>query len=260
MRIGAKERFAALFDAGVYEELATPTVPTDPLKFKAEKKYADEIKYSRAKTGRQDALQSARGTLDGLPIIVSVQAFDFLGGSLGMGVGEGLVLAIEAAVAEKRPFILFVSSGGARMQEGILSLMQMPRVTIGVTMLNEAVLPYIVVLTDPTFGGVSASYAMLGDVQLAEPGARIGFSGQRVIEQTIREKLPEGFQRAEFLLDHGIVDIVVHRHDMRATLSSLAHMLMKKPRPRSRALAAPAVIEATPVAKADPAIKPGAKI
>ena len=260
MRIAAKERFAALFDAGVYEEMPPPTVPADPLKFRGEKKYTDELKYTRAKTGRQEALQAARGTLDGLPVMVAVQPFDFLGGSLGMGVGEALVLAMEAAVAEKRPFILFVSSGGARMQEGLLSLMQMPRVTIGVNMLNEAGLPYIVVLTDPTFGGVSASYAMLGDVHIAEPGARIGFSGQRVIEQTIREKLPEGFQRAEFLLDHGIVDMVIHRHELRATLSSIVHMLMKKPRPRSRALAAPAVIEATPVKTVDPAIKSGAKI
>jgi acetyl-CoA carboxylase carboxyl transferase subunit beta len=260
MRIGAKDRFTALFDAGAYEEMPPPTVPADPLKFKADKKYADEIKYVRAKTGRQEALQAARGTLDGLPVMVAVQPFDFLGGSLGMGVGEALVLAMEAAVAEKRPFILFVSSGGARMQEGLLSLMQMPRVTIGVTMLNEAGLPYIVVLTDPTFGGVSASYAMLGDVHIAEPGARIGFSGQRVIEQTIREKLPEGFQRAEFLLDHGIVDMVTHRHELRATLSSVVHMLMKKPRPRSRALTPPPVIEATPVKTAEPAIKSGAKI
>src|SRR6201999_4571063 len=150
------------------------------------------------------------------------------------------VRAIEAAVSEKRAFILFVSSGGARMQESMLSLMQMPRTIVAVQMLREAGLPYLVVLTDPTFGGVSTSYAMLGDVQIAEPGARIGFSGQRVIEQTIREKLPEGFQKAEFLLDHGILDMVTHRHDMRATLSSLVHLLMKKPRPRSRALAAPA--------------------
>ena len=260
MRIGAKDRFTALFDAGVYEEMPPPVVPADPLKFRSEKKYADEIKYVRSKTGRQEALQAARGTLDGMPVMVAVQPFDFLGGSLGMGVGEALVLAMQAAVEEKRPFILFVSSGGARMQEGLLSLMQMPRVTIGVNMLNEAGLPYIVVLTDPTFGGVSASYAMLGDVQIAEPGARIGFSGQRVIEQTIREKLPEGFQKAEFLLEHGVVDMVTHRHELRATLSSLVHMMMKKPRPRSRALAAPAVIEAVPVKTADPAIRSGAKI
>jgi acetyl-CoA carboxylase carboxyl transferase subunit beta len=260
LRVGPKERFTALFDAGVYEEMVPPTVPADPLKFRDERRYADRLKDSRNKTGRQEALVAARGTLDGLPVMVAVQPFDFLGGSLGMGVGEALVLAMQAAVEEKRPFILFVSSGGARMQEGIPSLMQMPRVTIGVNMLNEANLPYIVVLTDPTTGGVSASYAMLGDVHIAEPGALIGFTGARVIEQTIREKLPAGFQRAEYLLDHGIVDMVTHRHELRATLSSIVHMLMKKPRPRSRALAAPAVIEATPVKKADPAIKAGAKI
>jgi acetyl-CoA carboxylase carboxyl transferase subunit beta len=246
LRVGPKERFTALFDAGVYEEMVPPTVPADPLKFRDERRYADRLKDSRNKTGRQEALVAARGTLDGLPVMVAVQPFDFLGGSLGMGVGEALVLAMQAAVEEKRPFILFVSSGGARMQEGILSLMQMPRVTIGVNMLNEANLPYIVVLTDPTTGGVSASYAMLGDVHIAEPGALIGFTGARVIEQTIREKLPAGFQRAEYLLDHGIVDMVTHRHELRATLSSIVHMLMKKPRPRSRAIPPP-VISAKPV-------------
>jgi acetyl-CoA carboxylase carboxyl transferase subunit beta len=157
-----------------------------------------------------------------------------MGGSLGMGVGEALVQAMQAAVNERRAFILYSSSGGARMQEGILSLMQMPRVTITVDMLDEARLPYIVVLTDPTTGGVSASYAMLGDVQIAEPGALIGFAGQRVIEQTIREKLPEGFQRAEYLRDHGMVDMVVHRHEMRPTLSRIVHILMKRPKPKSR--------------------------
>ena len=168
-----------------------------------------------------------------MPILIAVQPFDFLGGSLGMAVGEALVQAMEAAVAEKRPFILFVSSGGARMQEGMLSLMQMPRVTIGVDMLREAGLPYIVILTDPTFGGVSASYAMLGDIQIAEPAAQIGFTGARVIAQTIREKLPEGFQRAEYLLAHGMLDMVVHRSELRATLSRVLHMLMKKPQPRA---------------------------
>ncbi len=236
LRIGPRERFAALFDAGVYEELPLPVVPTDPLKFRDEKRYTDRLKDARAKTGRQEALAAARGTLDGLPIMVAVQPFDFMGGSLGMGVGEALVRAMEAAVAEKRPFILFVSSGGARMQEGILSLMQMPRVTIGVDMLHDANLPYLVVLTDPTTGGVSASYAMLGDVHIAEPGALIGFTGARVIEQTIRERLPEGFQRAEYLLDHGMVDMVVHRHELRATLSRLVHILFNKPRPRSQAV------------------------
>ncbi len=234
LRVGARERFAAIFDSGAFEELAQPEVPLDPLRFRGEKRYSDELKAVRGKTSRQDALSAARGTIDGMPVMMAIQPFDFLGGSLGMAVGEGLVEAMQAAVAEKRPFVIFVSSGGARMQEGILSLMQLPRVTICVDALREAKLPYIVVLTDPTYGGVSASYAMLGDVQVAEPGARIGFSGQRVIEQTIRERLPEGFQRAEYLLDHGMVDMVVHRHELRATISKLLHMLMKKPRPRHR--------------------------
>jgi len=231
LRIGPPQRFAMTFDGGKHQELPAPTVPADPLRFRDERRYGDRLKDARAKTGRSDALVAARGTLDGLSIILAVQPFDFLGGSLGMGVGEGLVLAMQAAAQEKRPFILFVASGGARMQEGILSLMQMPRVTAAVQMLREAGVPYIVVLTDPTTGGVSASYAMLGDIHLAEPGALIGFAGQRVIEQTIREKLPDGFQRAEYLREHGMVDIVVHRHDMRATLSRLAHILAGKARP-----------------------------
>ena len=240
MRIGPAERFAYVFDAGSYSELPPPHVASDPLRFRGEKKYPDELKAARGKTSRPEAFSAARGTIDGLNVMVAVQPFDFLGGSLGLGVGEGLVQALEAAIAEKRAFILFVASGGARMQEGILSLMQMPRATICVDMLREAGLPYIVVLTDPTFGGVSASYAMLGDIQIAEPGAQIGFTGARVIEQTIREKLPPGFQRAEYLLAHGMLDMVVHRKEMRATLSRLLHMLMKKSRPRARTLAPPA--------------------
>src|SRR6185437_6063627 len=239
MRIGPAERFAYTFDNNQFQELIPPTVAADPLRFKGEKKYADEIKGARAKTGRPEALTAARGTLDGLPVLVAVQPFDFLGGSLGLGVGEGLVQSIEAAIAEKRPYILFVSSGGARIQEGILSLMQMPRVTIGVDMLREAGLPYVVVLTDPTFGGVSASYAMLGDIQIAEPGAQIGFTGARVIAQTIREKLPEGFQRAEYLLEHGMLDMVTHRREMRATLSRVLHLLLKQGKPRSKVLSMP---------------------
>jgi len=230
LRIGTAARFAMIFDDGKYQELPAPSVPADPLRFRDERRYTDRLKDARAKTGRSDALTAARGTLDGMPVMIAVQPFDFLGGSLGMGVGEALVLAMQTAVQERRPFILIVASGGARMQEGILSLMQMPRVTIGVDMLREAGLPYVVVLTDPTTGGVSASYAMLGDVHIAEPGALIGFAGQRVIEQTIREKLPEGFQRAEYLLEHGMVDMVVHRRDLRATLSRIVHLLMNMPR------------------------------
>jgi acetyl-CoA carboxylase carboxyl transferase subunit beta len=252
LRIGPAERYAAIFDAGIYEELPQPEVPADPLHFRDERRYTDRLKDARHKTGRNEALSAARGTLDGTAAMVAVQPFDFLGGSLGMGVGEALVLAMQAAVAERRPFILFASSGGARMQEGILSLMQMPRVTIGVDMLHEAGLPYIVVLTDPTTGGVSASYAMLGDIHIAEPGALIGFAGQRVIEQTIRERLPEGFQRAEYLLDHGMIDMVVHRHDLRATLSRIVHLILKKPRPRARQ--APAIVSANPT-KPNPPVK-----
>ncbi len=228
LRIGAAQRFAAVFDSGSYEELPMPAVAQDPLRFRDERRYPDRLKDARNKTARQEAFAAARGTLDGTPVIVAVQPFDFLGGSLGMGVGEGLVQAMQAAAQERRPFVLFVASGGARMQEGILSLMQMPRATIAVDMLHEAGLPYIVVLTDPTTGGVSASYAMLGDVHIAEPGALIGFTGQRVIEQTIRERLPDGFQRAEYLRDHGMVDMVVHRHRMREALSRLVRLLMKK--------------------------------
>jgi acetyl-CoA carboxylase carboxyl transferase subunit beta len=230
LRIGAAQRFAAVFDDAQYEELPLPAVTQDPLRFRDERRYPDRLRDARNKTSKQEAFAAARGALDGVAVIVAVQPFDFLGGSLGMGVGEGLVQAMQMAVQECRPFILFVASGGARMQEGILSLMQMPRATVGVDMLHEAGLPYIVILTDPTTGGVSASYAMLGDIHIAEPGALIGFTGQRVIEQTIRERLPDGFQRAEYLRDHGMVDIVVHRHQMRETLSRLVRLLTSRSR------------------------------
>jgi len=236
LRIGAAQRFAAVFDEGICEELPLPAVSQDPLRFRDERRYPDRLRDARNKTSRQEAFAAARGALDGVAVMVAVQPFDFLGGSLGMGVGEGLVQAMLMAVQERRPFIVFVASGGARMQEGILSLMQMPRATIGVDMLREAGLPYIVVLTDPTTGGVSASYAMLGDIHIAEPGALIGFTGQRVIEQTIRERLPDGFQRAEYLRDHGMVDMVVHRHHMRETLSRLVRLLTSQPRAGGLAL------------------------
>jgi len=238
MRIGPAQRFAAIFDDGQYEELPMPQVAQDPLRFRDERRYPDRLRDARHKTARQEAFAAARGSLGGMPVVVAVQPFDFLGGSLGMGVGEGLVQAMQTAVRERRPFVLFVASGGARMQEGILSLMQMPRATIAADMLHEAGLPYVVVLTDPTTGGVSASYAMLGDLHIAEPGALIGFTGQRVIEQTIRERLPDGFQRAEYLRDHGMVDMVVHRHQLRETLSRLLHLLMKQPSTPARATAA----------------------
>ena len=220
-RIGPSKRFEQLFDAAQYELLASPEVREDPLRFKDTKRYIDRLKTARAATSERDALLNARGKLDGQRVIIGVQDFAFMGGSMGIAVGAAFVAGVRAAIADKLPYILFTAAGGARMQEGILSLMQMPRTTVALAELREAGLPYIVVLTDPTTGGVTASYAMLGDVQLAEPGALIGFAGQRVIEQTIREKLPEGFQRAEYLLDHGMLDMVVHRHKLRSELARL---------------------------------------
>jgi acetyl-CoA carboxylase carboxyl transferase subunit beta len=214
-----------LFDDDSYDVLKPPVVGEDPLKFKDTKRYIDRIKAARLATGEQDAMMSARGKIDGQAVVVSVQDFAFMGGSMGMAVGEAFIDAVKAAIRDKCPYIIFTAAGGARMQEGILSLMQMPRSTVAIQMLHDAGLPYIVVLTDPTTGGVTASYAMLGDVQIAEPGALIGFAGQRVIEQTIREKLPEGFQRAEYLLEHGMIDMVTHRHDLRGVLSQLVGYL-----------------------------------
>jgi acetyl-CoA carboxylase carboxyl transferase subunit beta len=233
-------RLKSLFDGGEFEEIAMPEVPVDPLKFRDERRYADRLKDARTKTGLADAMKVGLGKLDDLPVTAAVQDFDFMGGSLGMAAGEAVVTGAETAVKRNTPFILFAASGGARMQEGILSLMQLPRTTVAVQMLREAKKPYIVVLTNPTTGGVTASYAMLGDVHIAEPGALIGFAGPRVIEQTIREKLPEGFQRAEYLEAHGMVDMVVHRHQLRETLSRLCHLLMKAPPGEARA-ALPAV-------------------
>jgi len=224
-RIGADARFTMLFDRSKFEILAAPEVREDPLKFKDSKRYSDRIKAARAATHHRDALLNARGKIENHPVIVGVQDFAFMGGSMGLAVGAALVAGIQAAIKAKCPYVLFTAAGGARMQEGILSLMQMPKSTVALAQLREAGLPYIVVLTDPTTGGVTASYAMLGDVQLAEPGALIGFAGQRVIEQTIREKLPEGFQRAEYLLDHGMVDMVVHRHALKDRLGRLLDYL-----------------------------------
>lgn len=229
MRVGPQQRFSYMFDDDDYELLKFPTVAQDPLKFRDEKKYSDRLKDARHKTHTDDAVETAVGTMSGMETVICVQNFEFMGGSLGMGAGEAIIRSMEEALARKAPFIFFVASGGARMQEGILSLMQMPRTTIAVQMLREAHLPYVVVLTNPTTGGVAASYAMLGDVHIAEPDALIGFAGARVIEQTIREKLPEGFQKAEYLLDHGMVDMVVHRHDLRETISTLVGVLMKRP-------------------------------
>ena len=229
MRISAPMRLKAMFDGGEFEDVALPEVPIDPLKFRDERRYADRLKDARAKTGLQDAVKLGIGRLEGQMVTIAVQDFDFMGGSLGMAAGEAVITGLETAARRQTPFIMFAASGGARMQEGILSLMQLPRTTVGVQMLREARKPYIVVLTNPTTGGVTASYAMLGDVQIAEPGALIGFAGPRVIEQTIREKLPEGFQRAEYLSEHGMVDMVVHRHKLRATLSELCRLLTRAP-------------------------------
>ena len=229
MRMGANARLKSIFDNETWFDVALPDVAADPLKFRDERKYADRIRDARTKTGMNDALKVGFGRLEGTPAVVAVQDFDFMGGSLGMAAGEAIVKGLELALEKKSPFIMFAASGGARMQEGILSLMQMPRTTVAIQLLREAKLPYIVVLTNPTTGGVTASYAMLGDVQIAEPGALIGFAGARVIEQTIREKLPEGFQRAEYLKAHGMVDIVVHRHDLRSTLARLCRLLTKSP-------------------------------
>jgi len=224
-RIGPAKRFEQMFDAAQYELLPSPEVREDPLRFKDTKRYVDRLKTTRTATSERDALLNARGKLDGQRVIIGVQDFAFMGGSMGIAVGTAFVAGIRAAIGDKVPYILFTAAGGARMQEGILSLMQMPRTTVALAELREAGLPYIVVLTDPTTGGVTASYAMLGDVQLAEPGALIGFAGQRVIEQTIREKLPEGFQRAEYLLEHGMIDMVVSRGDLKEKLALLVSYL-----------------------------------
>ena len=228
LKISATARLKNLFNDGIWEDIALPEVPLDPLKFRDEKRYADRLREARAKTGDLDALKATRGQISGVRTTVAVQSFDFMGGSLGMAVGEGLIAAMRAAIDHHTPFVVFTASGGARMQEGILSLMQLPRVTIAVQLLREAGLPYIVYHTDPTTGGVTASYAMLGDIHMAEPGALIGFAGPRVIENTIRQKLPEGFQRAEYLTDHGMVDMVVHRHKMRETLGRTLKLLTRK--------------------------------
>ncbi|WP_028641638.1 acetyl-CoA carboxylase, carboxyltransferase subunit beta [Novosphingobium acidiphilum] len=223
-RIGTDARLAQLLDPG-FALLPAPVVRDDPLKFRDTKKYADRIKAARANNPHNDAYTNAYGTIEGKRAVVGVQDFGFMGGSMGMAVGNAFIAGIELAIREKCAYVAVTAAGGARMQEGILSLMQMPRSTVAIGRLHAAGLPYIVLLTDPTTGGVTASYAMLGDIQIAEPGALIGFAGQRVIQDTIREKLPEGFQRAEYLYDHGMIDMVVHRRDMKATLANLIDYL-----------------------------------
>ena len=229
MKISGKERLRFLFDDNRYETLENPKVAVDPLRFRDEKRYIDRLKENRTKTGLEDTILNATGEIDGLPVAVTIQDFAFMGGSLGMAAGDAIIRGFENAVEKKLPLVLFAASGGARMQEGILSLMQLPRTTVAVNMLKEAGMPYIVVLTNPTTGGVTASYAMLGDVHIAEPGAEICFAGKRVIEQTIREKLPEGFQTSEYLLDHGMVDMVVDRREIPDTLASLLKIMTKAP-------------------------------
>lgn len=228
LRVSAKERLEILFDGQKWTEIELPSVQVDPLKFRDRKKYTDRLKESQAKTGLKDAAVVAHGTMGGLNVVVAAFEFSFLGGSMGTAVGEAIVAAAELAVLQEAPLIVVPSSGGARMQEGILSLMQMARTTVAVDRVREKNLPYVVLLTDPTTGGVTASFAMLGDVQVAEPGAIIGFAGARVIEQTIRETLPEGFQRAEYLKEHGMVDMVVHRQDLRDTLVQLLGLLLHR--------------------------------
>ena len=230
MPIDAKSRLGALFDDGAYEELPSPEVLQDPLKFRDVKRYADRLKENRLKTGAYDAVTLAHGRIEDQSITVAVQDFAFQGGSLGMAAGEAIVAGMTSAVERGTPFIIFTASGGARMQEGMFALMQMPRTTVAVRRLRAARLPYLVVFTNPTTGGVTASYAMLGDVHIAEPGAVVGFAGARVIEQTIRERLPEGFQRAEYLKVHGMIDMVVPRTQQRATLARLCQLLTREPR------------------------------
>jgi acetyl-CoA carboxylase carboxyl transferase subunit beta len=229
MKMDAPSRLRALFDEGVSEPVPVPDVPVDPLKFKDERRYTDRLRDAKEATEFDDAVLVAEGLVDGQPLVAAVQDFRFMAGSLGMAAGEAVIAGMLRAVERSAPFVLFTASGGARMQEGILSLMQMPRTTIAVQRLRDAGLPFIVILTDPTTGGVTASYAMLGDVHIAEPGALICFAGPRVIQQTIREQLPEGFQRAEYLLEHGMIDMVVHRHQLPETISRLCRLLMSKP-------------------------------
>ena len=225
LRLPAKKRLDMLFDDGRYQRIELPKPVIDPLKFRDSKRYTDRLKETQTKTGEQDALMVAHGRIGGVPSVVAVFNFEFMGGSMGTSVGDGLLAAAELAVLQEAALIVVPSSGGARMQEGALSLMQLARTTVAVDKVKEKGLPYIVILADPTTGGVTASFAMLGDVHIAEPGAQIGFAGARVIESTIREKLPEGFQRAEYLLEHGMVDMVVPRTQLRDTLARILGLL-----------------------------------
>jgi acetyl-CoA carboxylase carboxyl transferase subunit beta len=237
LRLSPERRLAMLFDDGRYAAIELPKAVQDPLKFRDRKRYTERLKEAQAKTGTaRDALVVAHGTVGGLPTVIAAFDFEFMGGSMGMAVGEGLLAAARLAVLQEAALLVVPASGGARMQEGILSLMQMARTTLAVEMVKEKGLPYLVLLSDPTTGGVSASFAMLGDITLAEPGAVIGFTGARVIEETIREKLPEGFQRSEYLLEHGMVDLVVPRRELRDTLMRLL-ALLRRPVPPAQVVA-----------------------
>ncbi len=227
LRMRVNDRIKMLFDDGVYSEAELPKPVIDPLKFKDRKKYTDRLKEAQNSTGRKDGIVVAEGLIGGVPTVIAAFDFSFMGGSMGAAVGDGLITASRIAVAKKAPMIVIPASGGARMQEGMISLMQMPRSVIAVEQVKEAGLPYIVLLTDPTTGGVSASFAMLGDIHISEPGAQIGFAGRRVIQETIRASLPDDFQTAEYLLDHGMVDMVVHRKDLHEKLAQLLNLLLK---------------------------------
>lgn len=253
MHISPRDRFAALFDGGVFTEVKVPAPTVDPLQFRDQKKYPERLRAAQKQTEEAEAMLVVSGDIGRTPVVACAQDFSFMAGSMGMYVGNAIIAAAEEAVKLKRPLILFSAAGGARMQEGILSLMQMPRTTVAVQMLKEANLPYIVVLTHPTTGGVTASYAMLGDVHIAEPNALICFAGPRVIEQTIREKLPEGFQRAEYLLEHGMLDRVTSRLEMREELITIVRMLMGLPPAVRGDLPAPAEVAEEPVAPPKPA-------
>ncbi|MDT0576670.1 acetyl-CoA carboxylase, carboxyltransferase subunit beta [Croceicoccus sp. F390] len=224
-RIGSDIRFSQILDEG-FRVLPSPAVKEDPLRFRDSKRYSDRLKAARSANAHPDALTNASGAIDGHRVVLGVQDFGFMGGSMGMAVGAAFLAGVDQAIADHCPYVIFTAAGGARMQEGILSLMQMPRTTGAIQRLKAAGLPYLVVLTDPTTGGVTASYAMLGDVQIAEPGALIGFAGQRVIQDTIREKLPEGFQRAEYLLEHGMIDMVVPRDQLKERLATIIGYLL----------------------------------
>ncbi|GBQ21469.1 acetyl-CoA carboxylase carboxyl transferase beta subunit [Acetobacter estunensis NRIC 0472] len=229
MKVPVTQRFDWTFDPGSYTRIELPKVAADPLGFRDQKRYTDRLRDARAKTGLDDSLAVAHGKITGYPAVVAVMAYEFMAGTMGSGLGEAFIAAVRLAILQRAPLVIFTASGGARMQEGVISLMQMPRTTVGVQMLKDAGLPYIVVLTDPTTGGVSASFAMLGDVQIAEPKALIGFAGPRVIEDTVREKLPEGFQRSEYLLEHGMLDMVVERKNLRETLGRVIGLLTDAP-------------------------------